>query len=658
MAYYRNAGKLGKLAATVSMVATSRFMSEPGKAVFLSYTSQDAEAARCLCEGLRAAGLEVWFDQSELRGGDAWDAAIRRQIKTCALFVPIISASVRERSEGYFRLEWKLAVDRSHLMAAEKTFLLPVAIDATSELDSAVPERFREVQWTRLPGGEPTAAFVERVARLLALAGPAESAGGARVAAPVIPATRERSIPATGSEPAIPPQHKAARKWPWLVGAAVVALIAVAGWIAERRLAVPASAVPYSVEDRSMTFALLPIQSASEDPTAVKIANATSDVLVTQLEEESIWGQLASQASMSRALAKSAEPRDVAKALNVHFLIRGSVARAGAGYEVKLYTLDGTTERVLGTHTLKIPPNALVPRWSEDVMLTAWNLMFDGMQSEVAAARKKPDEALDVRDLTFRAFVDWVPEHEGKNGKVAYISAADLLKRALTLAPDDALAIRATADINLCDCVEGWSTNVAEQQSIGAAAVDKYLSNHPNDFFMLEHKAEVYQLRGRYQESLLLLDALLARNAEESDVISLKASALLHLGRPKDALPLAKAVADRYGEVWPDTLGSLAAVDYELADYAGAEQLAQRAATRLTAVQLRNPNVGAVQLTLIAAAGHLKDEAVAKAAISDLGAAVPGLDSIAAIRKWLYPHADLYGFEPLFEGLKLAGVHD
>jgi tetratricopeptide (TPR) repeat protein len=632
-------------------------MNEPGKAVFLSYTSQDAEAARRLCEGLRAAGLEVWFDQSELRGGDVWDAAIRRQIKSCALFVPIISASVRERTEGYFRLEWKLAVDRSHLMAAEKTFLLPVAIDATSELDSAVPERFREVQWTRLPGGEPTAAFVERVARLLASASAGESlaTGGPRMTVPV---TAAQSSPPPASPGAIQGRSRIARRWPWLLGAVAVALLAGAGWIAHRRLGAPASVAPYSVEDRRMTFAMLPIQADAEDPMAVRIAKASGDAFIAAFEEASLWGQLASQASMSRALAKSAEPRDVAKALNVHFVIRGNVARAGTGYELKLYTLDGTTERVLGTHMLPILSNALVPRWSEDVRQTAWTLMFSGMQAEATIARAKPYEELDVRDLTFRAFVDWVPEHEGKNGQGAYTSAADLLKRALTLAPDDPLAIRATADINLCDCVDGWSTNVAEQQSIGAAAVDKYLSIHPDDFFMLEHKAEVYQLRGRYQESLLLIDSLLARRPEESDTEALKATGLLHLGRPKEALALARDVADRYGEEWPETLGSLAAVDYELGDFAGAEQVAQRATTRLTAVQLRNPNVGSVQLTLIAAAGRLHDESVARVAIGDLANAVPALTSIGAIRKWLYPQADLYGYEPLFEGLKLAGLHD
>ena len=97
-------------------------MTGPGRAVFLSYASQDAPAAERLCNALRNAGVEVWFDQSELRGGDSWDASIRRQIKNCALFVPMISANTQSREEGYFRREWKLAVDRTNDMAGAGRF--------------------------------------------------------------------------------------------------------------------------------------------------------------------------------------------------------------------------------------------------------------------------------------------------------------------------------------------------------------------------------------------------------------------------------------------------------------------------------------------------------------------------------------------------------
>ena len=167
-------------------------MGEPSRAIFLSYSSQDADAARRLCEALRARGLEVWFDQNELRGGDAWDAKIRRQVKECALFVPIVSASTEARSEGYFRLEWKLAVDRSHLMADDQPFLLPVAIDATPEATARVPARFRDFQWTRLADGEAASAFAER-ARLL-LGGAAADPPAPAASAPRAPAADARSI--------------------------------------------------------------------------------------------------------------------------------------------------------------------------------------------------------------------------------------------------------------------------------------------------------------------------------------------------------------------------------------------------------------------------------------------------------------------------------
>ncbi len=179
-------------------------MTDLSKAVFLSYASQDAPAAEQLCQALREAGVEVWFDRSELRGGDAWDSSIRKQIKACALFIPVISHNTHDRDEGYFRLEWKLAVDRSHLMAAGRPFLLPVVIDETRDDDEQVPERFREVQWSRLPGGVGSAAFVERVRRLLSGELPQEPSRNASPTArgtaasaarrPVLPWWRSRAV--------------------------------------------------------------------------------------------------------------------------------------------------------------------------------------------------------------------------------------------------------------------------------------------------------------------------------------------------------------------------------------------------------------------------------------------------------------------------------
>ena len=166
------------------------------RAVFLSYASEDAAAAQRICAALRAAGIVVWFDQSELRGGDVWDAAIKQQIKACALFLPIISAHTCARAEGYFRFEWKLAVDRTHLMAADKAFLVPVVIDVINDADARVPDKFREVHWTRSTGSETSPAFVDRVLQLLS---PDKHVTAAPTGAPVGAASSTEALAGRGS---------------------------------------------------------------------------------------------------------------------------------------------------------------------------------------------------------------------------------------------------------------------------------------------------------------------------------------------------------------------------------------------------------------------------------------------------------------------------
>jgi hypothetical protein len=131
----------------------------PKPTVFLSYASEDREAARLIGEALPGHGLEVWFDESELGGGDAWDQKIRRQIRECDYFMALVSAQTEARHEGYFRREWRLAVERSLDIADDHLFLLPVVIDDTIESRARVPEKFLSVQWLRLPGGRPTPAL-------------------------------------------------------------------------------------------------------------------------------------------------------------------------------------------------------------------------------------------------------------------------------------------------------------------------------------------------------------------------------------------------------------------------------------------------------------------------------------------------------------------
>ena len=627
-------------------------MTEPSHAVFLSYASQDAQAARKICEALRTAGIEVWFDQSELRGGDAWDNAIRRQIKTCALVIPIISANTQGRAEGYFRLEWKLAIDRSHLMAQDRAFLIPVVIDDTPEGDERVPDKFREVQWTRLPNGVATPDFVARIARLLDQETGTKSSPGAPVAKPTTPTFSANPV----SPAAVSPPPKPRSPVVWLAAVAVLLLVGVGAWATRHAWLHPAAIVPYSHEDRRMTFAVLPFQSAAGDGQGAQVAKATADQIRTMLEDRKELISVVPPASAEQASARESSTKKLAKELDVHFLVRGTVARHADSYTVAVVGIDGDSERVLASHSLKVAKDEFIPHWPDEARNAVQALLNAGIEAEVKRARDKPEGALDVRDLTFRATSDWHAQRNA-DGKAANANANELLNRALALAPNDLYALRTRATVNLCDCVNAWSKDPEEQKAVGAAAMEKYLALDSDSVYMLGQKAGLYQLRLRWEESLAIADLMLAREPTNVYATGLKVTALLRLGQLQEAQALAEGVLLRNPSDWV-VQSTVANIYFAQGDYARAAPMAQKAAAQMTQADLRDRVSGCIQLTRIAAEARLGHTARAKIAIDDFKANVPNVTTIADIKKWLHPSADLADFAPLYEGLRLAGVNN
>ena len=299
-------------------------MTDPGRAVFLSYASQDAEAAQQLRDALRAAGAEVWFDQSELRGGDAWDALIRRQIKDCHLFVPIISAHTQSREEGYFRREWNLAVARTLDMTEGRAFLLPIIIDGTPDSQAKVPEKFREVQWTRLPAGASTDAFVAHVCRLLST--DATMATNGRSSAPP-----RSSMGGAAPSRSTPP---ASRSFvPWIVtGLSILAMgyFVVDKFVLARR-PVPAAEAPAAApafNPPAHSIAVLPFTNMSGDKEQEYFSDGLSEELLNSLARINEL-QVAARTSSFYFKGEHADLPTIAHKLNVASVLEGSVRRSG-----------------------------------------------------------------------------------------------------------------------------------------------------------------------------------------------------------------------------------------------------------------------------------------------------------------------------------------
>jgi adenylate cyclase len=296
---------------------------QSGHAVFLSYASQDAPAARRICEALRSSGIEVWFDQSELRGGDAWDQKIRHQIRDCALFVPVISAHTASRPEGYFRLEWAIADQRTQMIARNKPFIVPVCVDATPEGIADLPDSFHRVQWTRLPTGETPPAFCQRIASLLA----ATEGIGVHPQ----PRTPMHSAPVT--------KAPASSRWilltvaaslvawvltqkPWQTGATTPATPAVPAAPAAATAAGTTSTAP----ERSI--AVLPFTDMSEKKDQEYFSDGLSEELIDLLTKVPDL-RVPARTSSFYFKGQHATIAEIAKALSVTHVLEGSVRKSG-----------------------------------------------------------------------------------------------------------------------------------------------------------------------------------------------------------------------------------------------------------------------------------------------------------------------------------------
>jgi TolB-like protein/tetratricopeptide (TPR) repeat protein len=304
-------------------------------AVFLSYASQDAEAARRICEALRSAGVEVWLDQSELRGGDAWDRQIRERIHDCQLFIPVISANTEARDEGYFRREWKLAADRTHDMAEKKTFLLPVVIDATSERGAAVPDKFHEVQWTRLAGGEAPPEFVARVVRLLSQAPTSATSvrtpRGPAATAPIVPSgvrgsRLQRTLSVTIGMLALALMAYLVVDKLWTPEHGVPAAPATSRGVTAPSSVAPAAATAFAPPPHSI--AVLPFTDMSQQRDLEYFADGMAEQIIDLLART---GDLHVPARTSSFYFKGKSSRlsEIAQELNVAHVLEGSVRKSG-----------------------------------------------------------------------------------------------------------------------------------------------------------------------------------------------------------------------------------------------------------------------------------------------------------------------------------------
>ena len=428
---------------------SAAFPSPSFGAVFLSYAREDSAAVLRLADALRAAGVEVWFDQNELVGGDTWDAKIRQQIASCALFVPVISANTQARREGYFRLEWRLAAQRTHMISERAAFLLPAVIDATREADADVPVEFKAVQWTRLSESASTPQFVERIKRVL---GPTPVAG-------VVPASgAAANQAAVGSS--VAPRRRA---FGWIFAAVAVALVAVGAFFLFRQ---PAAT------DKSI--AVLPFANLGADKNDEYLGDGMTEELLNVFAKLPKL-KVAARTSSFYFKGKNLPISEVGKQLGVSYVLEGSVRRTGGKLRITTQLINAADGYHLWSETYDRDMNDLLAIQTEvsQQVVTALLGRLGVEESRVIAKRATENPEAHRLYLLGRY-------HFGKNTRAGWDEAIRSFNEALRLDPNYALAYCGISDTygwiggNTMPGREAWAKE--EETSRKAIAIEPDLA--------------------------------------------------------------------------------------------------------------------------------------------------------------------------------------
>jgi TolB-like protein/tetratricopeptide (TPR) repeat protein len=539
------------------------------QAVFVSYASQDAEVAGRICEALRAAGIEVWFDKSELRGGDAWDQRIRQQIRDCTLFLPIISLSTQARAEGYFRLEWRIADQRTQHMGRSRAFLVPICADATSEKDADVPDSFSAVQWTRLPAGIPTQEFVARVGKLL----DQPATGGVTARTPQV---------ALSQEPLSP------RRWRIGVAMAVVmAAAAIAFYFSvgshhevvsssQKPAIETARIVPSAILEKSI--AVLPFIDMSEKKGREYLAEGLSEELIDRLASIPDSRVTARTSSFSFK-GKDVPIADVAKSLNVRYVLEGSVRESGNRLRVTTQLIEAEHGLHLWSQTydrdsrdvfavqdeivravaqaLQIALYKTIPLDASPRRLTAHRLYLEGRFFLDEPSKENNDRAIAAyrsaiaADPTFAvawaglasALSDQSDEY-ADNAANAHVAARDAAEHAIAADPSVADGYTALAQLLL---TFDWDWAGA------AAMIAKAKALEPTAFTILNTEFEQSRVLGDWRQAIAIGRQAVARDPLSSGWRQQLALALMCSGQPQGS----EAELRRALDLKPDSAGPL-----------------------------------------------------------------------------------------------------
>jgi hypothetical protein len=117
--------------------------------VFISYSWTDKPLADRVKNEFEKHGLNVFFDDDELKTGDRYNQVIKNYLKDCNFFLALISNNaISDKNRYVYDKEWRSAIVLDGFK--DQSYIRPFIIDDTPPTDDRIPEEFRNLNITKI----------------------------------------------------------------------------------------------------------------------------------------------------------------------------------------------------------------------------------------------------------------------------------------------------------------------------------------------------------------------------------------------------------------------------------------------------------------------------------------------------------------------------
>ncbi len=295
-----------------------------------------------------------------------------------------------------------------------------------------------------------------------------------------------------------------------------------------------ASAPPAATEKAvhpAMSIVVLPFLNLSGDPQQDRVADGITDSLTTDLARAIPDSFVVSRDTAFTYKGKAGDVRQIGRALDVRYVVAGSVLPDGELVRVNARLIDAETGGHLWAERFDLKRSDLLDVQDDIVERLSRAIGLKMIESE--ARRSERERAESGRDLVLRgkALIN------RPTSKTTMAQARQLFGQALEIEKDNPEALAGIASTHIFEVLNGYhETGNTERLDLADTLLTRALAIDARALLALKAKTALLRAQGRFEDAIMAAEAVIEENPGEPWAYKEIGLANLYLGRLEQSL--------------------------------------------------------------------------------------------------------------------------